>query len=683
VIPLGVAALLGLVTLTPGALLILIACSVGAVLIGRRCRRLRAADGTLDQLATRDTYRSLVGQVARPSLALAYIAGIGLFVAYLFAALAGVVARMFSQLTTDDELKGVLESISDWTFLLLFAILAATAFPYRWAARRARRAFDSLLEMDDRSPLLLLRSFGDDGLRVRARRSDRHSVWERVGIRRRDRFEEIVAFRLWRVGPVIAVGHPGRPMPPLGAARQYFGDDWESAVRHYLESCQLIVVVVGVTEGVALELGLIKEHASSDRTLFVLPPVRDVGVRMEQLDRTFGWNLATSLDVERDGFPLVVVVEDDTPVVLTARRPSDLAYEAALDDAMGRLTARAFDRPPVADTPSLPPFVAEPRRPLATMLRGGAGVVAVLLACAVAVGLPLVTLRAVAGAADVPVIPWDPPSTTFSVGGRPLDVAALGTSLLVADIDGDRLLLVTDVADPTVTSRFDLPGTPAHVALTDSFVGATIAGATTFSMSPRDHEQVVTIELGGVGRGAAAMGDKFVVSVPEQGEVALIDPVTSSAVWTTRTGGAPLGIAVDGETIEVVDVLTNEIVTIDGLSGEVISRRDVGELTAQRIAIGGPTTAAVGPSDESVLIESAGVIEKVPLPALATPTDVAVSADGIVYVGDSTNRIVWRLDPASRGFHGVAAGPSPDRLTAYGTSVAVALTNLGEVGVLD
>jgi TM2 domain-containing membrane protein YozV len=123
---------------------------------------------------------------------------------------------------------------------------------------------------DPRPPVLYLRSFRDDG---HAPVAD-----VRIPILRRlysalqlTTPEQHCADELEALGPVIAIGKPGEPLPELGAARLYVGHDvWQQEVLRLMRSAVLVVVRVGASPGVLWEI---------EQALSVLPRERLVLAR--------------------------------------------------------------------------------------------------------------------------------------------------------------------------------------------------------------------------------------------------------------------------------------------------------------------------------------------------------------------------------------------------------------------
>jgi hypothetical protein len=162
--------------------------------------------------------------------------------------------------------------------LVAFALLALGGATYirgqRVAAADAARA----MAKDPRSPILYLRSFGDDGLTISAQRIFFlnplrlcATLW---GSGSNIRFEETLAAELGAYGPVVAIGQPNEPLPQLGAARWYESDaTWQAGIDGMMPRAQLIAVCVAKTEGLAWEIARIEQLDLWRRVVWVLPLV--------------------------------------------------------------------------------------------------------------------------------------------------------------------------------------------------------------------------------------------------------------------------------------------------------------------------------------------------------------------------------------------------------------------------
>jgi hypothetical protein len=99
--------------------------------------------------------------------------------------------------------------------LALLLRLQTTSQRARRHRRRVRApdAADVLCE-DRRPPVLLLRAFRADELEADAAKPSDLPIT----------FEEFIVQPLERYGPVVAIGRPGDPLPPLGAYREYVAE---------------------------------------------------------------------------------------------------------------------------------------------------------------------------------------------------------------------------------------------------------------------------------------------------------------------------------------------------------------------------------------------------------------------------------------------------------------------------
>ena len=94
--------------------------------------------------------------------------------------------------------------------------LAMLAFTRRHYVLRADRS----LELDNREPILFLRSFSDDKVRL----------WGKgiFGKFRRKTIDEAIKRLAERLGPFVAIANPNTKLPHLGAAQTFFSNDtWQ------------------------------------------------------------------------------------------------------------------------------------------------------------------------------------------------------------------------------------------------------------------------------------------------------------------------------------------------------------------------------------------------------------------------------------------------------------------------
>ncbi|GAA1931410.1 transferase [Streptantibioticus ferralitis] len=154
------------------------------------------------------------------------------------------------------------------------AALGAGILVLRYTRPRSAGGAVQALLADGRRPVLYLRSFNDDDSAARVDDVAAVNIHSR---------EEQLAGALGTLGPVIAVGRPGEPLPRLGAARFYLPlDDWQPVVLRLMELSQLIVLRLGLGEGLWWEVEQARATQPA-RKLVLLAPGQLPGVA-ERLD---------------------------------------------------------------------------------------------------------------------------------------------------------------------------------------------------------------------------------------------------------------------------------------------------------------------------------------------------------------------------------------------------------------
>lgn len=133
-----------------------------------------------------------------------------------------------------------------------------------------RHRSDDSLMFDDES-VLLLRSFGDDKLKL----------WTPTGLggitgrllpSAKLRFEVLLT-QMSAGTAMVAIGRPGEPLKPVGAVRTYWEDEeWQKTIQRSANRLRKVIVVAGTSSGLAWELSCIREWGLLTKTIFVLPP---------------------------------------------------------------------------------------------------------------------------------------------------------------------------------------------------------------------------------------------------------------------------------------------------------------------------------------------------------------------------------------------------------------------------
>ena len=227
-----------------------------------------------------------------------------------------------------------------WTAFPLtgLVVFLATLWPayrlrstYGLAVRR--RAIAPLaaeqVETTDRPPVLYLRSFDDDrqGGRIKGSFSE----------------EEHLAKVLSQIGPFVAVGRPGEPLPEAGASRVYVDDtNWQATVEDFLRRARLVIIRTGRTGGLEWEIEKSVRLLDPKRLVLLVDSTRELRDVLAGIRRVhpqvparvrMGWRSISGVK----GF----IVFDDQwrPTCLRARGPGPYFFRTA-DGDVGHIAKR-------------------------------------------------------------------------------------------------------------------------------------------------------------------------------------------------------------------------------------------------------------------------------------------------------------------------------------------------------
>ena len=144
----------------------------------------------------------------------------------------------------------------------------------------AKRATQGLTD-DRRPPMLLLRSFEQDEIRIPKPRPKRENSFEELFYSMLpfsdddNTLENIIVDEFQTMGPVVAIGVPGQSIAPTGAARTWFPHtDWKDRVEDLTSWSQRVIMVVGDLEkaGLAWEANYLFTSLPPQKLLLLFPP---------------------------------------------------------------------------------------------------------------------------------------------------------------------------------------------------------------------------------------------------------------------------------------------------------------------------------------------------------------------------------------------------------------------------
>ncbi|MCR6481248.1 hypothetical protein M8542_00295 [Amycolatopsis sp. OK19-0408] len=172
---------------------------------------------------------------------------------------------------------GIFASGSVWVVgYFLIAFITVMLLVDRLALLLLTKNARELIRTDSRPPILYLRNFGDDKLKVRASRVSRRGLLGRLSFSRKRRFEETVAWRINLYSGVVAINDPSNFLPSLGAAKMNLAhNNWKHDVERLANSSLAVLVSAtptNINEGLRWELEMIAQRLSHRRVILLLAP---------------------------------------------------------------------------------------------------------------------------------------------------------------------------------------------------------------------------------------------------------------------------------------------------------------------------------------------------------------------------------------------------------------------------
>jgi hypothetical protein len=258
-----------------------------------------------------------------------------------------------------------------------------------------RLSLERLVGADTRSPILFLRSFRDD--QVKLTKPRREPLRRLISIGEpRPTLDHVLLEDGTPHGPVVAIGAPGST-PPFGAARKYVTDEeWRDVVLQYCRDASAIVITLDETEGVHWELRQVITEDCLIKTLFLVPPRfaaprqiwRVLPAAFAALPHSADWierlhEAATLARRECIGW----FWRDDRQIdVLTVRAHSEVAYRLAVRLFLNRVSEQAALAAPAPSAAETRQAVEERETALARKRFLGAGI-ALTFACLVPIAM--------------------------------------------------------------------------------------------------------------------------------------------------------------------------------------------------------------------------------------------------------------------------------------------------------
>lgn len=222
------------------------------------------------------------------------------------------------------------------TMALVLTALGAPNVIRRVADKFAVKAYQNVRDWDARAPIIFLRQFDQDKARLRAEGIDPF-IRLPVGAARPRTIDELLLENASPYGPVIAIGDPRNPLPPLGAARVFVpgdGADWQSTVSALVDASKGVVICPASSEGVRWEIELLSGRYAHAWAIYLANPEVAEAESRQLLEACVGEPIPA--DIKKGQVP-IVAYQDGVPdrwLLLTARKRTLPAYTVALNLAL-------------------------------------------------------------------------------------------------------------------------------------------------------------------------------------------------------------------------------------------------------------------------------------------------------------------------------------------------------------
>lgn len=219
--------------------------------------------------------------------------------------------------------------------LLALNLIGAGALVSKLADGRTTKVYQAVREWDARAPIVFLRAFDQDSHKLRTRGGDVFARWA-AGIGKQRTLDEILLEHASPYGPLIAIGDPRDPTPPLGAARVFVpgqGAGWQDVVRGLVDASKAVVICPNHGEGVKWELDLLADGRARLNVIYLASPELS---RADAL-ALFQQIVPSMPEIKRTQWPLAAYQRDGGWRVLTSRRVSVDAAATALNFALQAL----------------------------------------------------------------------------------------------------------------------------------------------------------------------------------------------------------------------------------------------------------------------------------------------------------------------------------------------------------
>ncbi|MEX2336394.1 MAG: hypothetical protein WD555_03885 [Fulvivirga sp.] len=198
--------------------------------------------------------------------------------------------------------------------------------------RNITDTISDIRKKDNRIPILLIRSFQDDNLKIEQGSFKISSLFSPIFT-----LEETIVNALSNFGPVIAIGNPKERLSPIGAARELYDDDkWLSKIEDYMVESRIIVAILNNTKGLEYEFKRIFKLGLLDKLILIVPDLNqnDAPERWSRFLGLFNLDYNKYINVVNKDIILLKFDSQDIQFGVMCKDKSDDTYYFSLNKVL-------------------------------------------------------------------------------------------------------------------------------------------------------------------------------------------------------------------------------------------------------------------------------------------------------------------------------------------------------------
>ena len=207
------------------------------------------------------------------------------------------------------------------------------------------------LDIDEREPILYLRSFVSDSLAGKSENDDLLAKFLSLGYPQNlNSEEEQLSYAIKKYGPFIAIGNPNDSLPQIGASRIYTENDkWKDVVTDLIKTSQLIILRLGVTPSFWWEVDVVFKNKKPEKIIFLLPESSDKYYEFkEEFEKRFSQKLPSHYNpglIGGQSFSAILVYNQNwEPRILYCIDKTSMSFRNTVKEEFDTILRYVFNR---------------------------------------------------------------------------------------------------------------------------------------------------------------------------------------------------------------------------------------------------------------------------------------------------------------------------------------------------